>query len=159
MDLIASIAEEEIKRTYMIETEPTSAAEVIGESVCLTVDRLGIDAIIVSTKTGFSCRMISKLRPNATIIAITPFEAVYRRLALVWGCTPLLTRGMAESTDALAYEAIKKSLRQELIEREDTIIYVAGSLLGLPAVTQTNLFQIYHVATVLDSASVLHRFD
>ena len=159
MDVIASITEEEFKKKYKIVKEASSAEEVIGECVNLAVERLGIDAIIISTKTGFSCRMISKLRPKTSIIAITPYKAIYRRLSLIWGVTPLLAKGIGESMDLLAFESIKESVQQELITREDTIIYVAGSLLGLPAITKTNMFQIYHVGTVLDSASVLHGFD
>jgi pyruvate kinase len=159
MDLIASIAEDAIPMLPQTEHKPMSAAEVIGECISLAVKRLDIDAIIVSTKTGFSCRMIAKYRPKTTIIATTPFESVFRRLSLIWGVIPLLTGGIVDSTDVLIYEAILESLNQGHIQTDDTIICTAGSLLGLPAIVKTNLFQIYHVGTVIDSAHTLHRFD
>ena len=159
MDQIASIAETEIPRTYQIERKAPSVPEVIGECVNLAVDRLEIDAIIVSTKTGFSCRMIAKLRPLAPIIATTPFDTVYRRSALIWGVTPLLMKGMSSSTDERIFRSIQAAVDKGFITPEDTIAYVAGSLLGTAIMTETNLFQIYKVATVLDSAKVIQKFD
>ncbi|MFQ6125870.1 MAG: pyruvate kinase [Candidatus Heimdallarchaeota archaeon] len=159
MDQIASIAEKAIPRTYQSESEAQSVAEVIGECVNLAVDRQIINAVIVSTKTGFSCRMISKLRPKAPIIATTPFKSIYRRSSLVWGVTPLLMKEMSNSTDERVYHSIKAAVEKGLINHDDTIAYVAGSLLGTAIMTETNLFQIYKVATVLDSVKVIQRFD
>jgi len=73
MNLISSIAEKEIPHTHHIDKERPSAAEVIGECVHLAADKLKIDAILVSTKTGFTSRMISKFRPKSLILATMTF--------------------------------------------------------------------------------------
>jgi len=156
MNLISSIAEKEIPHKHIIETESPSAAEVIGECVHLAADKLKLDAILVSTKTGFSSRMISKFRPKPPILATTPYESVYRRLALIWGVIPLLMGGIRDSPDELAYEAVKSAVEAGLLTRENMIIYIAGSLLGTAVTTETNLFQIYKVGTLLDTATMVN---
>ncbi|HEX6818945.1 MAG TPA: pyruvate kinase, partial [Ktedonobacterales bacterium] len=48
-------------------------------------ERAEAPLLVVFTRTGASARLISRERPGAAIVAYTPFESVYRRLALWWG--------------------------------------------------------------------------
>ncbi len=68
-------------------------------------------------------------------------------------------KGMSSSTDERIFRSVQAAVEKGFIIPEDTIVYVAGSLLGTAIMTETNLFQIYKVATVLDSAKVIHKFD
>lgn len=45
--------------------------------------------ILVITRKGFGCRMISKYRPPLPIYAITPFKRTARELNLLWGVMPI----------------------------------------------------------------------
>jgi len=46
---------------------------------------LKVHCIFVLTRTGYTARIVSADRPAAPIIAVTPSEAVMRRLGLCWG--------------------------------------------------------------------------
>jgi pyruvate kinase len=51
------------------------------------------DAIVALTREGRTARLLSTLRPRATVMAVTEHDAVARRLALCWGVTPLVATG------------------------------------------------------------------
>ncbi len=148
MDEISSHAECLITQRDLSEydTESPTIPEILGHAVYYVVKRTDAAAVIVATQDGYSARMISKYRPPAPIIAVTPEETVMRQLALLWGVTPL-TMKLAQNTDALIYEAVSRAKEEALIEEEDTVVIVAGSLLGIPG--KTNLLEIHKVKDVL----------
>ncbi len=47
-----------------------------------------VEAIAVFTRTGRTAILMSKSRPCVPVLAFTPVEETYRRLALAWGVTP-----------------------------------------------------------------------
>lgn len=49
------------------------------------------DAIVAITRQGKTAQLLSALRPHAAILAVTPDEAVARRLALYWGVSPIVS--------------------------------------------------------------------
>ena len=62
----------------------------------------GIRAIIAFTRDGASARLIARDRPEAPVLAITDDESVQRRLALIWGVTPMLGAPAGDLTVMLA---------------------------------------------------------
>jgi pyruvate kinase len=48
-------------------------------------------AIVAVTRFGKTAQLLSSLRPRASILAVTPSEAVARRLTLYWGVRPLVS--------------------------------------------------------------------
>jgi pyruvate kinase len=49
------------------------------------------EAIVAVTHFGKTAQLLSSLRPRAPILAVTPSDAVARRLALYWGVHPLVS--------------------------------------------------------------------
>ena len=49
-----------------------------------------LEAISVFTSSGRTARMVSKGRPGVPILAFTPNERTYRRMAMMWGVIPHL---------------------------------------------------------------------
>jgi pyruvate kinase len=49
------------------------------------------EAIVAITRFGKTAQLLSSLRPRATILAITPSDAVARRLRLYWGVQPIVS--------------------------------------------------------------------
>jgi len=47
-----------------------------------------VEAIAVFTRTGRTAILMSKTRPCVPVLAFTPVEETYRKMALVWGVTP-----------------------------------------------------------------------
>ena len=64
--------------------QQTTVTEAISQSVALSAQDLNAKAIITSTESGHTARMVSKYRPEAPIIAVTTEDRTSRRLALAW---------------------------------------------------------------------------
>ncbi len=97
MSKIAQRTEMSLNYSEMIEKrKPMKADNVtsaISYSTCATAAELGASAIITATQSGHTARMVSKYRPESLLIATTPYEAVARKLSIVWGYTLLLLKG------------------------------------------------------------------
>jgi pyruvate kinase len=59
------------------------------------------EAIVAVTRMGKTAQLLSSLRPRASILAVTPSDAVARRMKLYWGVRPLVST----SEDLRALEA------------------------------------------------------
>ena len=51
-----------------------SITEAISYATCMTAEDIKAAAIICSTQSGVTARMVSKYRPRSAIIAVTPYE-------------------------------------------------------------------------------------
>ncbi len=75
-------------------------AEAISEAAHTIAQYSDVQAVVAFTGSGLTARLLSKDRPCVEILALTPDEAVYRRLALAWGVTPFmcpLSHGIEEA--------------------------------------------------------------
>ncbi len=97
---------------------------------------LSIDAelIIASSFTGFTTRIVSKLRPEAKVIGLSPIKRTLRKMQLYWGVTPLATNEV-NSTDNLLEEAVKTVKESGYVETGDFIVLTAGVPTGLTKLT------------------------
>jgi|LGOV01.1.fsa_nt_gb pyruvate kinase len=66
-----------------------SVTDTISHSACNTALILDAKAIIVSTESGKTARMVSKFKPNTPIVTYVLSEKVYHQLSLVWGVMPI----------------------------------------------------------------------
>lgn len=126
--------------------QPLSVTDSISYASRQTARRLGAAAILTSTHSGHTARMVSKYRPGVPIIAVTPKPAVMRKLLLTWGVTPLLGR-KTENTDELIYEAITTAVGQNLVRNGDLVVVTAGVPVGVPGTT--NLLKVHVVGDVV----------
>ena len=62
----------------------------VAHSVCQTAERLNARCIVAQTISGTTARLISMYRPCTPILALTPEEATFHQLSLVWGIEALL---------------------------------------------------------------------
>lgn len=81
--------------------------------------------IITPTLSGHTSRMISKFRPEQSIIAVTPDPVVARQLLLFWGVVPLHTQ-MASESDEMIQNAIKVALDAGVVNISDRAVLAAG---------------------------------
>ncbi|HAA90068.1 MAG: Pyruvate kinase [Thermoanaerobacterales bacterium 50_218] len=150
MARIAERAEKELNYRQLLlqraATSPRTITDAISHATCTTAQDLGAAAIITSTKSGFTARMVSRYRPQAPIIAVTPSEKVCRKLCLVWGVRPLQIP-QTENTDEMINEAVKTSLIEGLIRCGDLVVITAGVPAGVPGTT--NLLKVHIVGEVL----------
>lgn len=121
--------------------QKATVTEAISQAVASSALDLDAKAILSSTQTGYTARMVSKYRPKAPIIAVTPDEQVMRRLALTWGVMPVKGE-VAANTDEMFDTAIQGGFKSGLIAEEDLIIITAGVPAGLSG--STNLIKVLH---------------
>jgi pyruvate kinase len=122
--------------------QKATITEVISQSAVSSSLDLDAKAIVVSTSTGFSARMVAKYRPQAPIIAVTASEQVQRRLCLCWGVIPVSGREVV-STDDMFDSAIHSALQSEIVSAGDLVVMSAGVPVGKAG--STNLIKIQHI--------------
>jgi pyruvate kinase len=123
--------------------EPSfTPTDAISQATCEIALELSAKAIISSTMSGQTARMVAKHRPATSIIAVTPSPETQRRLALVWGVYPLLVSEFAH-TDQMIETAVQAALDKGVIERGDIVVITAGVPLGGPG--RTNMLKVHVV--------------
>lgn len=69
--------------------DATTVPEVLAQEAAATAERLRAKYIIVPTETGATARSVARLRPEAWIIAFSPFESSCHRLQFSRGVHPV----------------------------------------------------------------------
>lgn len=106
----------------------------------------GARAIFVFTTGGSTARLISRLRPEMPIVAMTPNEKCYHQMALTWGVVPFLHEESKSLIEAFA--AISSfALEQGFVSSGDLVIVTAGSPFGVPGTT--NMMMVESIGDVL----------
>ncbi|MBH5317236.1 pyruvate kinase [Paenibacillus sp. GSMTC-2017] len=150
MSRIAERAEDALEYreifTKQANAQQTSVTEAISQAVANSALDLNAKAIITSTQSGFTARMVAKYRPKAPIIAVTTDEKVMRRLALGWGVIPV-KGAEAETTDEMFKNAVKGAMGTGLLSLGDTVVITAGVPVGHSGTT--NLMKIHHIGELL----------
>lgn len=150
MARIAARTEEELPYAELIrqrkEFSRHTVTDAISYATCTTATDLEAAAILTSTETGYTARMVAKYRPRCPIVAVTPYAPVMRRLALVWGVEPLLVRRIS-STDEMIDTAIEAGLAAGLIRAGDLVVITAGVPVGVHGTT--NLLKVHTVGNIL----------
>lgn len=122
--------------------QSTNITEVISQGAVSASLELNAKAIIISTESGFTARMISKYRPNAPIIAVTHNEAVLNKLCLLSGVIPVHGEEVS-STDEMFDSAIRNAVTTGHIAAGDIVVLSAGVPIGQSG--NTNLLKIQQV--------------
>lgn len=130
-------------RKYWSENDSTN---VISMSVCQIAERLNANGIVAATTTGATAKAISKFRPNTNISAATYDSKVARKLSLVWGVYPVITKKV-ELTDELIDSSIFSSLKAGLIFEGELIVLTAGIPAGVGGTT--NMIKVHTVGKIL----------
>lgn len=120
--------------------------DAISHATVTTALDLGAAAIITSTKSGYTARMVSKYRPKAPIIAVTPDDRVVKKLCLIWGVYPLKVYH-SETTDEMIERSVISALESNLIKKGDLVVITAGIPVGV--IGTTNMIKVHIVGDVL----------
>jgi pyruvate kinase len=121
-----------------------TGADAIAAAAHEISSTLNLKTITAWTSSGSTAFRLARERPNSTILALTPKPSTARRLALVWGVHPVITKD-ANDVDDMAFRACKFALREGFAEINDRVIVVAGVPFGTPGAT--NMVRIAFVTT------------
>jgi pyruvate kinase len=95
-------------------------------------------ALVTFTHTGYSARLVSKTRPNAPILALTPLASTCRRLSLAWGVTPVLVPPW-RTAEGMIEAGMRLLLGKKMLRRGDWVVAMAGTTIRSGG---TNLLRI-----------------
>jgi len=84
-----------------------------------------VSAIAVFTRTGRSAIFMSKARPSVPILAFTPEQGTYQRLALVWGVTPYIVP-IAETVERMIGHVEAALKASGTVRSGQQVVLVAG---------------------------------
>lgn len=122
--------------------QSTNITEVISQGAVSASLELNAKAIIISTESGFTARMISKYRPSAPIIAVTHNDWVLNKMSLLAGVIPVKGEAVS-STDEMFDSAIRNAVTTGHIAAGDIVVLSAGVPIGQSG--NTNLLKIQQV--------------
>ena len=116
--------------------------DAISYAACHMSQRLGAACIIAYTSSGSTALRVSKYRPKAPILAITPSANTARRLMLSCGIDPHLATEPS-NVDIMFQEAAQLALHNGIAKRGDVAIIIAGIPMGTPG--STNVVKVHRV--------------
>jgi len=119
--------------------------DAISYASCATAADLQAAAIIATTSSGYTARMVARYRPQAPIIAVSANRTTVRQLQLIRGVIPLLS-APATSMDEQLDMSIHAATQADLLKNGDLVVITAG----LPIQTKgtTNMLKVHTVADV-----------
>ncbi|HEX3583188.1 MAG TPA: pyruvate kinase, partial [Thermoanaerobaculia bacterium] len=87
-----------------------------------------IDAkyIVVFTQTGFAAKLMSKFRPRAPIVALTPSSWVARRMNILWGVQPYVLKEAGEYHEQIVDRVDEYLLTKDIVRAGDRLVILMG---------------------------------
>ena len=113
--------------------------DAISHATCGMAIDIGAKAIVVSSVSGMTVRMVSRFRAPVDIIGMAINKSVWYKLALSWGVTPVLSEKF-DSTDVMFYHAALKAKEVLRLEKGDSIVMTGGRADG--ASGNTNIIKV-----------------
>ena len=142
MARIAEAAEAGIeydRRYRTAEFKIKNTVDAISHATCGMAIDIGAKAIVVSSLSGRTVRMVSRFRVPTDIVGMATSKAVWYKLALSWGVQPVLCEHF-ESTDVLFYHARKAAKQALHLQPGDNIVLTGGTVNGTSG--NTNLIRV-----------------
>ena len=120
-------------------TNNKTVTDAISHATCTTAVDLDASAIITSTSSGHTARMVSKFRPKCPIIATTSDEKVMRQLGLTWGVYTVKALD-SKNTDDVIENSIEAAKNSNYINNGELVVITAGVPVGVSGTT--NLIKV-----------------
>ena len=125
-------------RDFHLAPEQTTA-DVVSAGACDMAFNLRAGLIVSFTTSGTTALRVSRHRPSAPILAITPSEKAYREMAIAWGVVPYVSEDIS-STDEMVAVARRAIRDVGLSVPGDRFVITAGVPFGQSGTT--NLIRI-----------------
>lgn len=135
--------------------ERLDRTSIIAYNAISTAYQLNAKALVVFTLSGYSARMISKLRPGIPIYAFTPVELVYNQLALNWGINPYMLNHSGDDFEEMLETALTLARQEEILKQGDSVVIVAGLPMGKHGTTNMIRLETVEKATVY--GKIIHQ--
>ena len=119
-----------------------NTVDAISHATCGMAIDIDAKAIAVCSLSGMTVRMVSRFRCPIDILGVTTDEGAWRKLALSWGVTPVMSE-VFQSLDVLFYAAGKLAKSTFGLDKGDHIVITGGITNGSSG--NTNLIKVERV--------------
>ncbi len=155
MDRIAKSVESDPGYRARIRFTETKAdattADALSEAAGSVAQIIAADAILCFTFSGSTARRVSRERPEAPLLVLTPKLEAARRMGLLWGSHAVHTRDIGSFEEMIA-KGKRMALRHGMGGAGAKLIMMAGVPFGTPGSTN-----VLHVATLTGDELKGHR--
>ena len=110
--------------------------DAISHATCAMSIDVEAKAIVVCSVTGTTARMVSRFRSPVDIVGLTTDRKAWRKLAMSWGVTPMLSEKF-NSIDVMLYKAKECAKTALNLDFGDNIVLTAGPINGQYGNTNT----------------------
>ncbi len=159
MNKIATTVEDSENFPYnqLLEVTPTTELEeehysdrhlisrAIGRGTVKIAEECHATAILTSTESGRTARLVARHRPGRPLIAATPFEETARRLQMIWGVEAVLVDPF-ETTDHMIQTLVQAAVERGFAEVGSNVVLTAGIPFEVHGVT--NMLKVHTVRDV-----------
>lgn len=114
--------------------------DAISHATCCMACDIGAKAIVVSSLSGVTVRMVSRFRVPVDIVGMAANARVWYRLALSWGVQPILCEETFQSADVLFYNALRAAKAAMHLAPGDSVVMTGGTPNGTSG--NTNLIKV-----------------
>lgn len=143
-----------LDRITPLDAKPTTKGGAITKAATEIGTTLNAKYLVAFTESGESARRMAMFRNSIPILALTPVEGTYNRLALTWGVEPGIVSTVSHTDDMV------KQVDQWLIEKReaqvgDTVVIVAGAPPGIPG--STNAVRVHVIGDATAGRAAAYR--
>ena len=129
-DILLHTEEDIRKNGHIYRSKPlkdikSNTESALAQSVSLITRELDIKAVACFTNSGYTSRLLSKVRPNAPIIAYCLDDRIKRKLNLIWGTFAKVIE-RPKNFDKLVSRIMEDLIKNEGFKKGDNIIIVSG---------------------------------
>ena len=117
-------------------------ANAIAHAAMTAARAMKIKTIVAVSESGGAARLCSEYRPDANIVALTTNEVSFRRLALIWGVTPVLISPAATTEELIDRVEATMIERNLALPGEHVLITMA---VPVGSGMQTNVLKIHQI--------------
>ena len=103
--------------------------DAISHAACTMAVDLEAKAIVVTSLSGLTVRMVSRFRTPITILGLATGKRAWYKLALSWGVVPLLTEQFP-NMEVLNYYALRAAKDALNLSAGDTVVMTGGNTSG-----------------------------
>ena len=119
-----------------------AVTQSISQSTVEVALAVGAKAIVTTTMSGTTARMVARHRPSVPVIAATASSRVLYQLGLVWGVQPVLVQDF-QDTDQMIQVTVKAACEAGMVSWGDVIVITAGIPFG--GAGKTNFLKVHTV--------------
>ncbi len=119
--------------------EIRNRVDAISHAACTMAIDLNARAIVVTSISGMTVRMVSRFRAPTDIVGLATSRKAWYKLALSWGVLPLLTEQFP-NMEVLNYYALRAARDAMKLQPGDTVVMTGGNTSGESG--NTNMIRI-----------------